>query len=349
MASTLTWNSAVAAATSAAATAVQFFTDLNTLVTAQAGNSAFAWQVGTLNTTNTLANPTYITLVQKSTIAASGGIAANPGPVILICSWASAPSFYNTNTMDAVPATGQIAIAYFPSATTVTPAAGALNVTGSTQAVTTLGNDTNCVKFTNSVTAISSIYAIGQQLSYADSADCILLSMGSTVSGFASQYQLEAGLMLVDYSGNVYGGCAVFNNAPAANSSGITSVWVVSGTATEAAAGTARLVRTNYGSANRTYYDAFAAPGWAAQAPGVTADIMQNNNTGYAYFAPVQLMGNTKGEGVVLKLRQLAYGPTTDVNYTIYYTTGPLQAALQLVAATGGNAAPFLWLTNFQV
>ena len=351
MASTLTWNTAVAGATSAAATAVQFFTDLNTLVTAQAGNSAFAWQVGTLNTSNTLANPTYITLVQKSTIAASGGIAANPGPVILICNYASAPSFYNTNTMDAVPATSQLQVSYFPSATTVTPAAGALNVTGSTQAITTMGNDTNCVKMTNMVTGIATVYTVGYQLSYADSADCVYISMGPTASSWAAQYAFMAGLGIVDYSGNVYGCCVHFNSSPTVNSTGIIQLWVASGTATESAAASDRVLRTNYGAANRTYYDAFVVPGWAAQTAGVTADILQNNTNGYAYFAPIQLMGNAKGEGVVLKLRQIGFGPQTIVNYTNYYTTGPVVAASQLVACTGGtaNASVIPWLTDFQL
>ena len=352
MASTLTWNSAVAAAVSAAATAVQFFTDLNALVTAQAANSAFSWQVGVLNTSNTLANPTYITLVQKATIAASGGIAANPGPVILICNYASAPSFFNTNTMDAVPSTSQLMISYFPNATTVTPVAGALNVTGSTQAVTTFGNDTGCVKMTNQVSAISTIYAVGVQMSYADSADCIYISTGSPATTFSAQYAMMAGLGVVDYSGNVYGCCVHFSSAPATNSSGTISNWAVGGAAQNAGNASSRVLRTNYGSLNRVYFDAFVAPSWAAQSvPAAIGDIMQNNSTGYAYYAPIQLMGNTKGEGVVLKLRQIAYGPQTVVNYTVYYTTGPVVAAMQLVATISGVAGSAIipWLTNFQL
>ena len=63
---------------------------------------------------------------------------------------------------------------------------------------------------------------------------------------------------------------------------------------------------------------------------------------------PAQLLGVAKGEGFVIKLRQIAFGPGTVGPLTPYNTTGPVVAARQFnIATAGGNGYP--WLTNFKL
>jgi hypothetical protein len=126
-------------------------------------------------------------------------------------------------------------------------------------------------------------------------------------------------------------------------------VWVWSTAVTNAGIATsAYCVRTNYGSANRQYFNAWAPGGpWAASVVG-SVDILTNTALNKAWFVPVQLLGQTKGEGFVIKLRQMAYGPGTVGPFTVYNTTGPVAAAREVGNyTTGGNG--HMWLTNFKL
>lgn len=86
---------------------------------------------------------------------------------------------------------------------------------------------------------------------------------------------------------------------------------------------------------------------WASHAVNTT-DVLTDTSNSRAYFVPVPLLGQRKGEGFVLKLRQIAWGPGTTSPFTEYSTTGPVTRARQFNAATaGGNGYP--WFTNFKL
>jgi hypothetical protein len=119
--------------------------------------------------------------------------------------------------------------------------------------------------------------------------------------------------------------------------------------ATAPNAGTATpVVRTNYGSTARSYFMGWCPSGtWATVAVSAT-DILTQTTENKAWFVPCPLLGHTKGEGFVIKLRQVAWGPGTVGAFTAYNTTGPVVQARQFCQTTvGQNGCP--WLTNFKI
>jgi hypothetical protein len=77
-------------------------------------------------------------------------------------------------------------------------------------------------------------------------------------------------------------------------------------------------------------------------------DILTSTSVNKVWFVPSQILGQTKGEGFVLKLRQMGYGPGTVGAFTVYNTTGPVAAARQMSNHTAGlNSGA--WLTNFKL
>jgi hypothetical protein len=164
-------------------------------------------------------------------------------------------------------------------------------------------------------------------------------------------YCIGAGDLVVDAADAAYG-CTFGTGASGTWSSffGFATLfsWVA---AAQAAGGTPPLVRTNYGSANRTYFQPHNTFGaWTSQTAGIAGDILQDNATTYAWFFPQPLVANVvKGGGFPLKLRQIGGGPTTNSALFTYSTTGPVIKARQMCATTTGSTGGCPYVVNFKV
>ncbi len=324
MSATLTWyHSGVG--TKTGTTQAAFFTDIVSLVGTKSGDANFKWEVAS---SDTAGNPNYVVLRRKD---ASAGR-------ILIVAWTSAPAGNNAAILDAAPTANNVYVAWFPSGNVATPS----NLNASSGTI--LGNDTGAVKVTFG-TATTTVYTTNIQPFYFDSTEAMFFGFQNPAS--ATTHAFGAGDLVVDGADAAYGATVSFGGA--AHTFGSTSgpmPWL----SATASAGTASqtLVRTNYGSSNRVYYQAwFPSANWANSVVSAT-DILTNTGSSQVWHVPVQLLGTTKGEGFVIKLRQIALGPGTVGAFTPYNITGPVVAARQFNAATaGGNGFP--WFTNFKL
>lgn len=324
MSATLTWyNSGLGTKTNT--TNAALIDDLVTLINSKSGDANFSWQVAS---SNSATSPLYLVLKPKSGAA---------GRILLVI-WSSAPAGNNSAILDQAPTTNALYIAYFPAGNVDSPS----NLAASSGTI--LGNDTGAVKVCASM-GVSTIYAASVQPFYFDSAEAVVFGFQNPAN--TSCYMGGAGALLVDASDNAYNavfGYSTTSVAAFGASSGIMG-WVT----TTLNAGSANLcIRTNYGASNRVYFHAYSpSGGWAASAVSST-DILTDTANSFAYFVPQQVLGQVKGEGFVLKLRQIAMGPGTTGAFTAYNTTGPVVAARQFNAATtGGNGFP--WMTNFKL
>lgn len=307
-------------------TSATLIADLVTLINSKSGDSNFKWQVASSNSVTT---PLYIVLKPKSGAA---------GRILLVI-WTSAPAGNNAAILDQAPTTNALYGAYFPAGNVDTPS----NLAASSGTI--LGDDTGAVKVWATMT-VATIYAASIQPFYFDSDEGCYFAFQNPAA--AAVYMSGAGALIVDAADNAYNcvvgfGTTALNTIGAANST--VMAWSV---ATAAAGNNTACVRTNYGASNRTYYIGLAPAGnWANVAISST-DILTDTANSRAYFVPIQLLGQVKGGGFELKLRQLGLGPGTVGAFTVYNTTGPAVAARQVNAATaGGNGYP--WLTNFKL
>lgn len=324
MSATLTWASS-GAATKTGTTINTLLDDLDTLITSKAGDATFFWQKASKSSA---ATPFYLTLKPKD---------GSAGRILLLC-YTSAPANSNSAIFDAAATTNVLYGAYFPAGNVDTPS----NLTAASGTI--MGDDTGAVKVWANM-AIGTIYGASVQAFYFDSAEAMVFGFhnpaGANV-GFAG-----AGNLLVDASDNAYSAVFSLGSASAANFGGVSAVMAFSTTTINAGSASA-CVRTNYGASNRTYFQAWvASSAWASSAVSST-DILTDTSNSKAWFVPVQLLGTTKGEGFVIKLRQIALGPGTTGPLTPYNTTGPVVQARQFnIATVGGNGYP--WITNFKL
>lgn len=323
MSATLSWASS-GLGTKTGTAIGNLFADLVTLITSKAGDSSFYWQVASSNTGST---PYQITLKRKDGSAGR----------ILLVAWSSAPAGNNSAILDGAPTTNSLYGAYFPAGNVDTPS----NLTASSGTI--MGDDTGAVKVWAGLN-IATIYGASVQGYYFDCAEAVAFAFQNPSA--ANPSFAAAGAILVNGSDNAYDGVMSFGANTAqvgVQSSPMPHV------VTSTNAGTATpCVRTNYGSSNRTYYLAWAPSGtWASVAVSST-DILTITASNLAYFVPLQLLGQTKGEGFILKLRQMAIGPGSVGALTVYNTTGPVVQARQVSASTTG-ATGAMWLTNFKL
>lgn len=324
MSATLSWASS-GLGTKTGTAIGHLFADLVTLITSKAGDSSFKWQVASSNTGST---PYQITLKRKNGSAGR----------ILLVAWSSAPAGNNAAILAGAPTTNSLYGAYFPAGNVDTPS----NLTASSGTI--MGDDTGAVKVWAAMT-IATIYAASVQPYYFDSDEAVAFAFqnpGATTAFFAA-----AGAILVDGSDNAYD--AVLSTAATGSNFGSATASPIPHTVSSVLANSnTACVRTNYGSSNRVYFLAWVPNGdWANIAISST-DILTITGSNLAYFVPLQLLGQSKGEGFILKLRQMALGPGSVGAFTVYNTTGPTVAARQVCAATGGaNGA--MWLTNFKL
>lgn len=324
MSATLTWASS-GAGTKTGTTVAALIGDLVTLVNSKSGDSTFSWQVAS---SNTATSPNYIVLKPKSGAAGR----------ILLAVWTSAPAGNNAAILDGAPTTNALYGAWFPSGNVDTPS----NLTAASGTI--LGDDSGCVKVWAAMT-VATIYGASIQPFYFDSAEAVLFAFqnpGGTTCNFAA-----AGSILVDASDNAYGGVLSYATTTISGFGGTTSPanWATTKPAANSATPCAR---TNYGATNRVYFHAWSPSGTWASAAVSSTDILTDTANSKAWFVPVQMLGQTKGEGFVLKLRQIAYGPGATGPLTPYNTTGPVVQARQInLATSGGNGFP--WATNFKL
>lgn len=324
MSATLSWASS-GLGTKTGTAIGNLFADLVTLITSKAGDASFKWQVASSNTGST---PYQITLKPKSGAAGR----------ILLVAWSSAPAGNNAAILDTAPTTNTLYGAFFPAGNVDTPS----NLTASSGTI--MGDDTGAVKVWAAM-SIASIYGASIRPFYFDSDEAVAFCFQNPANN--SAFFAAAGAILVDASDNAYN--AVLSTATGGSAFGSNSASPLPHTVSAVLAGsTTACVRTNYGSSNRVYFMAWLPSGsWAASAVSAT-DILTITASNLAYFVPLQLLGQTKGEGFILKLRQMAIGPGSVGAFTVYNTTGPVVAARQVCAATAG-ANGQLWLTNFKL
>ena len=211
---------------------------------------------------------------------------------------------------------------------------------------TIMGNDSAAVKVGGAM-SVASVYGANFQVYYFDSAEAMVFCLQNPASTVT--HMVGAGALLVDPADNAYD-AVVSSGASGIEQLGSNSnpAFLWSSAAVSAGPSTASVVRTNYGSSNRVYYMAWRATGvWANQAVGAN-DILTDTSAQDAWFVPIQLLGVTKGEGFVLRLRQMAHGPATTAPLAVYNTTGPVVSARQINAATAGGTG-YPWLTNFKL
>lgn len=327
MSATLTWaNSGNCTKTGTAIG--NFLDDLDTLITSKSADASFSWQTAGKNSAGP--TPFWIVLSRK------GGSA---GRILIVC-WTSAPAANNVAILDTAPTANQVYIAWFPAGTANT----ASNLTAASGTI--MGVDTGCVKVASGP-PIGNLYAANFVTYYMDSPEGLVLGTANPASP-GTTFMIGAGDLLIDGSDVVYG--TAF--APATNSmssfgSAASPPWPWVTTAPSAGS-VLPTINTNYGSANRRYFFGFAPSGpWASQAVGA-ADILTDNSVNKTWFVPVQLLGQTKGEGFVLKFRQFGWGPATTSAFSVYSTTGPVVAARCFNNGTAGGVG-FPWFTNFKI
>lgn len=327
MSATLTWASS-GLATKVGTTVADCFTDLKNKIDSNSGDATFFWEVKGSNLGST---PYYLSIGRKD---------GSAGRIAIIC-WTSAPAGNNSAILDTSPTSNAMYIAWFPNGTGTTLS----NLTASSGTIA--GDDTNCVKVSISA-AFNSLYGASMQWFYFDSAEGMVFCAQNPASG--TTYVLGAGDLVVDAADSAYG--CTFGSGSSGNFATFfsSSLWAWSGSAVSAGAATPCL-RTNYGSANRTYFQPQTGfSGWISQTAGATNDILQDNATTYAWFFPQPLVANAiKGGGFPLKLRQIAGGPTTNSALFTYSTTGPVVQARQMYAGTTGSTQGSPYIVNFKV
>lgn len=307
-------------------TSATLIADLVTLITSKSGDANFKWEVAS---SNSVTSPLYIVLKRKDGSAGR----------ILLTIWTSAPAGNNAAILDQAPSTNNLYGAYFPAGNVDTPS----NLAASSGTI--MGDDTGAVKVWASMT-VSTIYGASIQPFYFDSDEGCYFAFQNPAA--AAIYMSGAGALIVDAADNAYDCVVGFGTSSLATFGGSLNTIMQWSSATALAGGNTACVRTNYGASNRTYFIGLVPAGtWASSAVSAT-DIMTDTSNSRAYFVPVQLLGQVKGGGFELKLRQLGLGPGTVGALTVYNTTGPVVAARQVNAATsGGNGYP--WLVNFKL
>lgn len=325
MSGTLTWHNSVGTKTGTAV--ADWITDVKNMIDANSGDADFKWEVADFEDS---VSPLYVSLKRKD---ASAGR-------ILILSWTSSPAGNNPHILDITPTSNIAWIAYFPNGTGDTPA----NLTASSGNIFT--DDTDCSKV-SSAYFLSSGYGANYKPFYFDCEDGIFLATQDP--GSAQAYWMGAGDLLVDDADNVYP-CS-FGAASNSITSFAASSPAMQWSSTVLTAGSFSISAINgtypLGSSARFFFQAFGLSGsWGTQVG--TIDMMNDSSNSKVNFQNVPLLGQVKGEGIKLKLRQIACGPGSTSPLNQYDGTGPVVKAVQASIATGGAlGAPYM--TNFKV
>jgi hypothetical protein len=329
MSSTLTWQSS-GLGTKTGITSVALINDLVSLFASKAGDANFSWTVASSN--NSSDTPYYIVLKRKNGSAGR----------ILLMLWGTAPSAVQPKLYDAVAGVNGLNGTYFPAGNVDTPS----NLNAALGTI--LGDDTGVMKIWPNMN-IGTVYGASFQPYYFDSVD--VLVFGFQNPGVNSAYLGMAGDLVVDANDIAYPATFSMGTGTANNIGANGSSWGWSATSSSYTAGgtnSSPVVRTNYGSANRIYWQAWCSSGsWAAQSTA-GSDVLINDAVPASYLVPIPLIGLTKGEGFALRMRQFAMGPSSTGPFATLASSGPVIQARQVNAGVAGNfGCP--WLTNFKL
>lgn len=330
MSSTLTWAHS-GLATKTGTGIANFLDDLDTLVTSKAGDASFSWQVASKNSAG--ADPKYLVLKRKD---------ASAGRILFVY-WASTPGTSNGAIfVGGSPTGGTVYCTWFPAGNTDTP----LNLASASGTI--LGDDTNVLRVGGQKN-IATIYQTNYQVFYEDSAEGVFFGTGNP--GSSTTHGWGVGKLVVDQNDDAYDCMLDYSTQSMAGFGAQASTlcpWTIASTA-QAPGSASPHMRINYGSANKIYYHAYIPSGpWGTQSAG-SNDLLTDTSVNKAWFVPQQLLStDVKGQGLALKLRQIAMGPATTGAFQTYNTTGPVVKARQFCQTTGGGAG-YPWFTNFKV
>ena len=319
MSSTLTWKNSGLGVKNGTTT-LDFFTDFKSLVESHASDPEYLWQVASSDLTGT---PYFVNLKRKD---------GSPGRILLLghsSSWVENEAIFN-----GPESVNIVYITYFPAGNVDTPSN--LNQTSGT----VMGDDTGALYVNGS--SINSIYGGSRQVFYFESeAGVVVVGQQPTST---TGYMIGAGDLVVDELDNAYPCSFGYQGSTIGTFGGATSpmAW----RSTDALPNNLiPAIRANYNGDNRLFFHAYAPTGWGTSTGA--SDMLVDEAENKAWFAPVPLLGQTKGEGFALKYRQIAFGPASTVDFDTYEDGGIVRAA-QLCANTSGSAgAP--WVTNFKV
>lgn len=324
---TLTWHMS-GLATKTGTNENALFADMKTAFDANNGNSDFKWTVASSNVAST---PYYIVLKRKNGSAGR----------ILLLSYTSPPST-NPTLFSFNPSTGRFFVAYFPNGSVDTPSN--LNATSGV----ILGNDTGCT-MAAWIGAPTTIYNANIQFYYSDCEEgCGFFFQNPGVANVV--YGGIAGNLMVDLADtNAYPtamgvgtsiGLLSIGNTTGFSYIGFTAGGIVPGTGQSG-------VRVYKGGASRDAFQAFNPTGWASQ-PISANDILTDTSNSKAYFCPIMFLTGTKGEGITMKLRQIAHGPQGVGAFPVYNETGPTVVAYCPTPCTTAVTGLF-WLLNKKI
>lgn len=322
---TLTWKmSALATKTGTDVNAL--FADMKSGFDANSADSNFKWTVASSNVAST---PYYIVLKRKSGAAGR----------ILLLSYSTPPSI-NPTLFDVTPSSGRFFVAYFPSGNVDSPSN--LNATSGT----ILGNDASCTKAV-CVSGSLSIYSSSILFYYADSDEGCMFFWQNPA--FATVYGAGAGNLLVDLNDTTAypfvftsggGGNGLLGMGSSVGSLDFTAGGVSPGSVSPGA-------RVYKDGASRDCFQVFKPTGWANQVIGPN-DILTDTTNSKAYFCPIMFAANVKGEGVTMKMRQIAHGPQAVGAWPVYNETGPTVVAQCPTPITTTSTGLF-WLLNKKI
>lgn len=331
MSATLTWYHS-GLGTKTGTGIANFINDFEALFNSKSGDSNFSWEVASKNSGS---SPYYLVLKRKD---------GSPGRALVI-SWTTSPAGNNPVLLNGSPNTSSVYYSFFPNATTDIPS----NLTASSGDI--FDDDTDALQVYGQ-NALSTVYGSNLRPFYFDCAEGVFLGTQDPAS--SACYGAGMGWLVVDANDDAYP-CVIragsttplgLQNFGSTVASIAPITWTdISLNPTTSSVG---YINTTYGGANSLYFMAFIPSGTWASHNVNSSDVLTDTSNSRAYFVPVPLLGQRKGEGFVLKLRQIAWGPGTTGPFTEYSTTGPVTRARQFNAATaGGNGYP--WFTNFKL
>lgn len=326
MATTLTWINSTLGTKTGTGNA-NLISDLAALIASYSGNAAFNWKVASFSTA---ANPYYIALKRKD---------GSPGRILIfLANAAMSAANINPTLFGAVSlAAGNFWGAYFPAGNVDVPTN--LNANSGT----IFGDDSNAVKVSAQL-GVSTVYTANMQPYYADCEAGVFICFQNPAA--VAIYGLFMGDLVVDTADNAYACSGSFANSSFAGLGSSSAVMLWTPAATVPGQSTNARVVVNYLGNSIPYYQAYSYSGSFGAQTGAS-DILLDDTNAAAYFVPLQLVGARKGEGVVLKLRQIGVGPGQTSPFTKYNTTGPVTAAIALNAASSNAGNP--WVTNFKL
>lgn len=321
MSATLTWYSS-GYGTKTGTSLANMLDDLDTLVTSKAGDSNFKWEIAGKNSATT---PYYLLLSRKD---------GSAGRIAWI-QWTTAPGTPHPTLLDGAPSTSYTYLTYFPNGTGTTLS----NLAAASGTI--CGNDTGALKVVP-IGQQGTLYTTNYKHFYFDCAEGVFFG----IEAASSQYNAFAGDLVVDALDAAYPAVCGIPQASIFGSS--SSPVQFNGSALQAGpAATTPHMRVNYGTNNKLYFFAYAPSGWANMAVGAYDPLTDAANS-RAFIVPCPLVGHTKSEGLVLKLRQIGFGPGTVSAFASYNTTGPVVAA-RCFCPTPAGADGRPWMTNFKL